>query len=119
MHAPQSGSELKKSNRSSPNSAQVLCVLLGAQLTYFFKQRFHFREKWVHEIFLERDSKSEFILAEDLLDKGDPEKCHQYFRMSSTQFYTILELIRHKIERQDTNWRSAISAKRRLILTIR
>ena len=85
----------------------------------FFEAAISFQREWVNEIFLERNSKSEFILAEDLLDKRDPEKCHQYFKMSSTQFYTILELIRHKIERQDTNWRSAISAKRRLILTIR
>ena len=59
-------------------------------MTYFLKQQSHFREKWVHEIFLERDSKSEFTLAEDLLDKGDPEKCYQYFMMSSTLFYTIV-----------------------------
>jgi len=68
----------------------------------------------------ERDVKSEFILAEELLfSSGDPQKCYQYLRMSKETFFSLLHILEPKIRKKDTNWRKSISPKHRLILTLR
>nr|XP_039248879.1 protein ALP1-like [Styela clava] len=77
------------------------------------------REMWVHDLILHGSDKSEFLLAEEILESPDEEKCHQYFRMQKYQFEYLLNKVESLISKKDTFWRSAIPAKRRLILTIR
>ena len=78
-----------------------------------------FRQIWTHELFADRATQSEFVLADSILESGDDLKCHQYLRMKREQFFELLGLIESKISKQDTNWRRSISAKHRLILTLR
>ena len=73
---------------------------------------------WVHPILKERDSNSEFILADAVLEV-DPEKCIQYFRMSKEKFFWLLAMLEPKIKKGDSHWRKAISPKQRLIVTLR
>ena len=80
---------------------------------------FYNREMWVHDLILHGSDKSEFLLAEEILESPDEEKCHQYFRMQKYQFEYLLNKVESLISKKDTFWRSAIPAKRRLILTIR
>ena len=73
----------------------------------------------MHSLNTERDGKSEFLLAEEILSSGDDEKCHEYLRMKSTEFDFLLKLLEPCIKKKDTFWRLAVPAKQRLILTIR
>ncbi|XP_077972394.1 uncharacterized protein LOC144427295 isoform X1 [Styela clava] len=77
------------------------------------------REMWVHDLILHGNDKSEFLLAEEILESSNEEKCHQYFQMQKYQFEYLLDKVESIISKKVTFWRSAIQAKRRLILTIR
>ena len=69
-----------------------------------------FRQIWTHELFADRATQSELVLADSILDSGDDLKCHKYLRMEREQFFELLGLIQSKISKQDTNWRRSISA---------
>ena len=73
----------------------------------------------MHELLTERDTKSEFVLAAQILESQDEAKCIQYLRMNKAQFSKLLALVEPDIRKQDTYWREAISARNRLILTLR
>nr|XP_026695263.1 uncharacterized protein LOC104265542 [Ciona intestinalis] len=70
-------------------------------------------------MFKERDTKSEFILVDELLSRSDEEKFRQYARMTPDQFYYLLQQLTPVIQKQHTNFRKPISPKQRLILTLR
>ena len=97
-----------------------LCLTLSlatiASIVYFSFSLY--RSMWVHPILKERDSNSEFILADAVLE-GDLEKCIQYFRISKEKFFWLLAMLEPKIKKSDSNWRKAISPKQRLIVTLR
>ncbi|KAL1478854.1 hypothetical protein MTO96_052327 [Rhipicephalus appendiculatus] len=54
-----------------------------------------------------------------LLRRSDPEYYFDYMRMFPATFEKLLSLVRSGIERLDTNWRMAISARTRLEITLR
>ncbi|KAJ8911787.1 hypothetical protein NQ315_008840 [Exocentrus adspersus] len=76
------------------------------------------RKHWVHPINSKREEQGEFhTLFAELLE--DEERFFIYFRMSISSFNELYSLIKHDIQKQDTNWRKAISAKERLAVFLR
>lgn len=57
------------------------------------------------------------LLAE--LRVGDHNDYRRYLRIDSATFDYLLDCIRPKIERKDTNWRCSVSAEDRLAVTLR
>ena len=51
--------------------------------------------------------------------RNDPDLFHDYCRMSPSCFDHLLSLIRHDIEKEDTNFRHAICPEMRLVITLR
>nr|CAI5856549.1 unnamed protein product [Callosobruchus analis] len=71
---------------------------------------------WVHNINFKREVYGEFYhLFPDLL--GDEEKFFKYLRMSSKKFYELLHLL--PLQKQNTNFRKAISPEERLAVTLK
>jgi hypothetical protein len=73
---------------------------------------------WVHDTIKLRQHLGEYhrLIAELRLDA---DRFHRYFRMSVSQFDTLLEKIQNSVARQDTNFRNRISSAERLAVTLR
>lgn len=56
-------------------------------------------------------------LIENVL--SDEEKCVSYIRVKPSTFQTLLELIGPHIEKTTTNLRKPLSARERLVITLR
>lgn len=97
---------------SSDSEEDVMVALACAEVEAQEKQRRY----WVHEIYLKRKNCGEFYhLFPDLL--ADEEKFFKYFRMSSTKFYELLDLL--KLGKQNTNFRESIPPPERLAVTLK
>lgn len=72
------------------------------------------RELWVHSI--NKNRNIEGWIAEL---RKDPSKFYNYFRMSIPTFDHVLELIKNRIQRQNTNLRKCITPEERLAVTLR
>jgi len=76
------------------------------------------RRFWIHEVISRRGELGEhYRLVQEL--RHDPERFRRYFRMSTSQFDMLFDLIGPKIEKLDTNWRRSISPAERLAITLR
>jgi len=76
------------------------------------------RRFWIHEVISRRGELGEhYRLVQEL--RHDPERFRRYFRMSTSQFDMLLDMIGPKIEKLDTNWRRSISPAERLAITLR
>jgi len=76
------------------------------------------RRFWIHEVISRRGELGEhYRLVQEL--RHDPEHFRRYFRMSTSQFDMLFDLIGPKIEKLDTNWRRSISPAERLAITLR
>lgn len=76
------------------------------------------RRKWSHNINLARPTYGEFHhLFPHLLQ--DPERFRGYFRMRIETFNYILEKIQNRIQKQNTNYRLAITPTEKLAITLR
>lgn len=96
---------------SSDSEEDVMIALSCNEIEQKRRPRF-----WVHEINLKRETYGEFHhLFPDLL--GEDEKFFKYFRMSTAEFYELIELL--PIRKQDTNFRKAISPEERLAVTFK
>ena len=73
---------------------------------------------WVHKINKDRTTLGEFHTLYGHL-REDEERFWSYFRMSTTTFDYILSLISHRLQRQNTNFRKAITVEEKLMVTIR
>lgn len=73
---------------------------------------------WVHRYYSDRECDGEFLRVYKKL-RSYPEKFYSYARMSTDTFDSLLDKVKDKLERTSTNFREAISAEQRLILTIR
>lgn len=73
---------------------------------------------WVTTLFRNRQFYGGDQLLQDL-EAEKSEKFKNFCRMSLTDFQALLKLIEPKIMKQDTNYRTAISARERLALTLR
>ncbi|KAF5302344.1 hypothetical protein FQA39_LY10383 [Lamprigera yunnana] len=71
---------------------------------------------WVHKINKKRDELGEFHHLIPELQQC-PKRFHMYFRMSKEKFAYLHELVRSDIEKQDTQFRRAISSEE--ILAVR
>ncbi|XP_024085617.1 protein ALP1-like isoform X2 [Cimex lectularius] len=76
------------------------------------------RSKWVHEINQVRSTLGEYHHLYRHL-REDEERFCSYFRMSPSTFDYILSQISTAIQKQDTNFRMAIPAEEKLMVTIR
>ena len=76
------------------------------------------REIWVHPMNVERSRKGEyFTLYKD--QRNYEDRFFENYRMSVQQFDYLLRLVTPLIKRQDTNYRVAVSAEQKLVLTLR
>jgi len=101
-----------KSNRKRKILLSESCASLEAKVE-LFKQRL-----WVHEINKHRETEGEFHTLFNKLQKH-PDKFFEYCRMDENTFNLILDAIRERIQKLDTNFRKPISPEERLFLTIR
>ena len=76
------------------------------------------RRFWVHPIVARRPEQGcyEQLYAEL---RQDGLKFQEYFRLSVEQFDWVLDRVKSQIEKQDTNWREAISPAARLAICLR
>ncbi|KAM7300341.1 protein ALP1-like isoform X2 [Ixodes scapularis] len=77
------------------------------------------RRWWVRPCFHERDEKGQGTSLVPLLRSRDVEYYRDFLRMPPSAFDTILDLVRDRIKKEDTNLRKAIPPDVRLALTIR
>ncbi|GFR64806.1 hypothetical protein ElyMa_001932500 [Elysia marginata] len=75
------------------------------------------RRHWIHPICKDRGVLGEFKLLPQIFD--DDEKCLEYFRMTPTTFISLLKLCTSGLQKQNANWRKAITPKERLVVTLR
>jgi len=86
--------------------------------TYILNQTVKNRRFWVHPINKERNEKGVFTnLFPQLIN--DPEKFHQYFRMSYDQFSFLHNLIKDDIKKQNTQFREPVPSEQRLAVCLR
>jgi len=82
------------------------------------RKKKHERRFWIHDVITRRDELGEYHrLVQEL--RHDPERFPRYFRMSTSQFDMLLDLIGPEIEKLSTNWRRSVSATERLAITLR
>ena len=76
------------------------------------------REFWVHPINAEEErEKGEFFqLYRDM--RKFPMKFYKWYRMTPTKFDELLELVREEITPQINNYREALSAEEKLVITL-
>ena len=77
------------------------------------------RRTWVRKINSNRVNLGEFHSLIQEMRLSDHDSFFKYFRMSPSRFDHLLSLIGPKIQRQNTNLRSAISPAERLAVTLR
>ena len=75
------------------------------------------RKHWVHPINKDRGRFGEFQHLFDAL-KQDKDRFRTYFRTSLSTFEYILGLVKDEITKQNTAFRNAIGAEKRLTLTL-
>ena len=76
------------------------------------------RRFWVHPIVARRAEQGDYEhLYEEL--RQDGQRFQEYFRLSVEQFDWVLDKVKSRIEKQDTNWRKAISPAARLAICLR
>ncbi|XP_068118950.1 uncharacterized protein [Hyperolius riggenbachi] len=76
------------------------------------------RRYWVHPILQQRRRKGQFwTLYRDL--RQHPDKFFGYTRMSVGSFDCLLSKLKDALQRQDTNYRRAITPTERLLITLR
>ena len=80
------------------------------------KQRKRF---WRRGIFRDRKLYSEYYTLYQSLRDTDREFHYRYVRMSKERFDHLLSLVKERITKKDTNMREAITAKERLVITLR
>ena len=73
---------------------------------------------WIHPIFKQRSTLGEYhhLLNQVLSDEN---KCMEYLRMKISTFQDLLNLCSAKLQRQTTNYRVPVSARERLVVTLR
>ncbi|GFR93528.1 hypothetical protein ElyMa_000894900 [Elysia marginata] len=74
------------------------------------------RRHWIHPICRDRGVLGELKLLPQIF--ADDKKCLEYFRMTPTTFQSLLKLCASELQKQNTNWRKAITPKERLVVTL-
>lgn len=77
------------------------------------------RSKCVRPLFAKRDTDGFFAEFDTQLRAQDPALFKNFVRMSADDFDYLVELLRPRIEKQDTSFRKAITVSQRLAVTLR
>ena len=77
------------------------------------------RSCWVRDWLLERDRLGAYSTLFEELKVSDQFSFHNLVRMTVPQFYEILHRLEHRIKKQDTRWRRALSPGLKLAVSIR
>lgn len=73
---------------------------------------------WVCELWKDRETAGEFhTLCQKLT--GHPKYYYDYFKMSESTFYLLLQKLQDGLRKKDTHWRQSISPMERLAVTLR
>lgn len=72
------------------------------------------RKHWVHPLNQTRNIEG---FLQEL--RSDTAKFHNYLRMKISTFDYVLDLIKPKVERQNTTFRKVVTAEERLLITLR
>lgn len=105
-------------NYSSSSDSDWEEELNEMAVAFFLNESTSNRQLWVHPINAERNQKSVFLNLFPQL-KNDPDKFHQYFRMSLEQFTYLHDLVKDSIKKQNTHFREAIPSEQRLAVCLR
>ena len=103
-------------------NVSVLAIVLAVLVNDLFKnqqeRRSHKkRSVWIKHILRKRQEEGTFqLLIPKLLDNN--KQFQNFFRMSKSSFYFLLNLVESTLTRKDTRWRRSISAHERLALTL-
>nr|CAH7732955.1 unnamed protein product [Callosobruchus chinensis] len=92
-------------------------AIIGGYLTIFDEDQKK-RRVWSKRWYLERQKYSHVSLLQEL-EIREPTDLHNFLWMDKESFETLLEAVRFKIERKNTQMREAVSARERLIVTLR
>ncbi|KAG0412729.1 hypothetical protein HPB47_010120 [Ixodes persulcatus] len=95
----------------------LLTTLLVCTVKYKRRQQRR-RRWWVRPFLLDREEHGQACRLAAELRAHDEEYFRDYNRMPPSTFDTLLELVRDKIRKTNTNWRKAITPKQRLIVTL-
>nr|XP_037284672.1 protein ALP1-like [Rhipicephalus microplus] len=111
---------------SEQEAALLLALLASSSLAMHkeeektsLKQRRRQLRCWVRPALQERANLGQANKLLPLLRDRDVEFYRQYIRMPPRTFDTLLHLVKHHIEKKDTNFRKAISPEHRLAQTLR
>ncbi|CAI6376281.1 unnamed protein product [Macrosiphum euphorbiae] len=78
------------------------------------------RKTWVKKWIEQRSEQSNVTLVSTKgFKKKNPDDFKNYLRMDDTDFTNLLELVAHRLKKQDTVMRKSISPAERLIATLR
>ena len=75
------------------------------------------RKWWVHPLNKDRKEKSEYYNMTLDLRKFD-DRFFDMYRLHVNQFDQLLEILKPELEKMHTNYREALSAEERLIITL-
>ncbi|KAM7303909.1 uncharacterized protein ISCGN_013824 [Ixodes scapularis] len=96
----------------------LLTTLLVCTVKYKRRQQRR-RRWWVRPFLLDREEHGQACRLAAELRAHDEEYFRDYIRMPPSTFDTLLELVRDKITKTNTNCRKAIAPEQRLIVTLR
>lgn len=98
----------------------TLAISVAICCTLFKNKRIKRRKVWMHPWRHHRltHGPANFIMPE-LIRSNDYFHYNNFIRMNDVQFNQLLQMITPRIERKNTNFRRCISAKERLVLTLR
>jgi hypothetical protein len=71
----------------------------------------------VHPFFRDNLNSVAYIVSKEF--NQDPELFQLFYRISTENFFLLVDLVGPQIRRKDTNFRTAVSAEERLLITLR
>lgn len=102
----------------APMSNKTKASIVVALLLNSDEKKTKRKRKWCKNWLLERNRYSNANLLHEL-SINEPRDFQKFLRMDETTFQSLLEMIRPKITKQDTNMRPSVTAEERLIVTLR
>ncbi|XP_049522498.1 uncharacterized protein LOC125945011 [Dermacentor silvarum] len=111
---------------SSDEEDEIVGILLAASVAAFQEEQRTARRKtarqrrwWVRPALQERERMGHANALLPHLRSRDVEYYRDYLRMPPRSFDTLLELLKPRIQKSDTNYRKAIPPEHRLALAVR
>lgn len=97
---------------------QKIAIAVGLLELFILEKKKTKRRIWTKMWLLKRQQYSHMNMLRELR-VTEPKDFQNYLRMDNTAFSLLLNMVRHKIEKQDTKMRQSISAEERLVATLR